>query len=120
MITELEPQQIFVFGSNIVGNHAGGAARQAHEQFGAVWGIGEGITGNCYAFPTLNRDIQQYDHVEMVSIRAAFYRCVRAHPELVFLLTPVGTGIAGYAPEYIADLFSDLPNNVKKIGWPNA
>lgn len=117
MITSLGENERFVFGSNIYGSHAGAAAKQANEQFGAVWGVGEGLTGQCYAFPTLDADMQQYNHVEMVSIRAAFYRCVRAHPELMFFLTPVGTGIAGYAKEYIEGLFADLPPNVRKIDW---
>jgi len=117
MITELEENQRFVFGSNICGSHAGGAAKQAHEQFGAEWGVGEGLTGMCYAFPTLNENMEQYSHVEMLAIVQTFYRCVRAHPELTFLLTPVGTGIAGYTKEYIQTLFADLPSNVKKVGW---
>lgn len=37
-ITELKPNEVFVFGSNLAGAHAGGAARIAMERFGAVWG----------------------------------------------------------------------------------
>lgn len=117
MITELEENQVFVFGSNILGNHAGGAAKQAHESFGAAWGVGEGLTGGCYAFPTLDKDMQQYTHTEMVSIRDAFYRCCVVHPEMTFLLTPVGTGIANLPKQYIKQLFKDLPTNVQKVGW---
>lgn len=112
MIAELKPTERFVFGSNIRGEHAGGAARQAYEQFGAAWGVGEGLTGQCYAFPTLNAGMQQYDHVEMVSIRAAFYRCARAHPEMTFLLTKVGCGIASYSEDYMRELFATPPTNV--------
>lgn len=43
---------IFVFGSNPEGRHGAGAARVAREQFGAVYGVGEGLTGNSYALPT--------------------------------------------------------------------
>lgn len=117
MINELEGGQRFVFGSNISGNHAGGAAKQAHESFGAVWGVGEGLTGNCYAFPTLDENMQQYTHAEMESIRDAFYRCCAGHPELTFLLSPVGTGIAGYPKQYIKQLFKDLPTNIQKASW---
>ena len=35
-IQELTENQIFVFGSNMNGNHAGGAARLAVERFGAA------------------------------------------------------------------------------------
>ena len=39
-ITELGPNDIFVFGSNLAGAHAGGAARLANQKFGAIWGQG--------------------------------------------------------------------------------
>jgi hypothetical protein len=115
--TGLEDSQYFVFGSNILGNHAAGAAKQAYESFGAQWGVGEGLTGKCYAFPTLDEKMEQYTHAEMLGILATFYRCTHAHPELTFLLTPVGTGIAGYPKQYINSLFASLPGNVKKVGW---
>lgn len=117
MITKLLDNEIFVFGSNIQGHHAGGAAFQAHQGFGAARGVGEGLTGQCYALPTLNETMQHYSHIEMLNIVATFYRCVKAHPELTFLLTPVGTGIAGYSEEYIGSLFGALPRNVRKVGW---
>lgn len=52
-ITELKTNEIFVFGSNIRGFHGGGAARIANKKFGAEWGVGEGLTGQCYALPTM-------------------------------------------------------------------
>lgn len=116
-VMQLGKGQRFVFGSNILGKHWGGAAQQAYKKFGAEWGVGEGLTGLCYAFPTLDESMGKYDHREMLSIRAAFYRCAEAHPELEFLLTPIGTGIAGYAKEYISELFESLPENVMKVGW---
>ena len=42
-ITSLEPNEIFVFGSNLQGYHGGGAARIALEKFGAEWGNGVGM-----------------------------------------------------------------------------
>lgn len=117
-ITALEESQVFVFGSNLGGNHVGGAAKQAADFFDAEMGVGEGLTGDCYAFPTLNEDMQQYSEGELVSIRAAFYRCCRAHPELTFLLTKVGCDIAGYGEDYMKNLFRDAPKNVvKPKGW---
>lgn len=117
MINELGPNEVFVAGTNMRGNHGAGAAKQAHEHFGLDWGIGEGLCHKTYAFPTLDEDMQRYSHVMMTRHRSAFYRCAKAHPELTFLLTKVGCGIAGYELEYIEDLFSDLPDNVKKVGW---
>ena len=52
-IESLGPDEVFVFGSNLQGIHAGGAARVALEKFGAVMGQGVGIQGQAYAIPTM-------------------------------------------------------------------
>lgn len=57
-IEELSSGEIFVFGSNLNGNHYGGAARIAYEKFGAEWGVAEGLSGNTYAIPTLDKEMQ--------------------------------------------------------------
>lgn len=118
MITSLQPHERFVFGSNLAGRHAGGAARQAFDQFGAEWGVGEGLTGQCYAFPTLNQELQRMAYENLVQSRDVFYRCAAAHPELTFLMTAVGTGIAGYSEEAMRSLFRNPPINVVvPEGW---
>lgn len=53
LIAALNPGEIFVFGSNAQGMHAGGAARFALEHFGAEWGVGEGLQGRSYAIPNV-------------------------------------------------------------------
>ena len=50
-IDSLKPDQIFVFGSNLIGYHSGGASMMAMQRFGAVWGQAEGPQGQCYAIP---------------------------------------------------------------------
>ena len=50
-IDTLLPKQIFVFGSNTLGYHTGGASGTARKKFGAVWGQAEGLQGQCYAIP---------------------------------------------------------------------
>lgn len=40
---------VFVFGSNPQGRHGAGAAKLAREQFGTIYGQGEGLQGNSYA-----------------------------------------------------------------------
>ena len=52
-IASLGENEIFVFGSNSQGSHGGGAAWYAHKNFGAEWGVGEGLTGRTYALPTM-------------------------------------------------------------------
>ena len=42
-INQLKENEIFVFGSNLKGMHAGGAARVAVDKFGAVWGQGPSL-----------------------------------------------------------------------------
>ena len=45
-ITSLEPNEIFVFGSNLKGMHGGGAAYIAYRKFGAIMGQGVGLQGS--------------------------------------------------------------------------
>ena len=54
IIEELKENEIFVFGSNPEGRHGAGTAKIAKEKFGAVYGVGRGLTGQCWALPTKN------------------------------------------------------------------
>lgn len=102
-ITELKPNEIFVFGSNLAGQHIGGAAHIAHEKFGAVWEQGVGRQGQCYAIPTMQGGVKTIEpYVDK------FCEYVWCHPELTFLVTRIGCGIAGFKDEEIAPLFADL------------
>lgn len=83
-ITTLEAGEIFVFGSNAQGMHLGGAARTAHMKFGAVWGNGEGLQGQSYAIPTMEGEESTKCAVER------FVQFAQEHPELKFLVTPIG------------------------------
>lgn len=112
MITKLEPGQIFVFGANRAGRHGAGAARQAMLMFGAKYGIGEGMTGNSYAFPTLGEHLEQLPMSDMERSRDRLYVCCRDNPGKQFLLTKVGCGLAGYRESDMRDLFMDAPGNL--------
>ena len=107
-IEVLSENEIFVFGSNLGGKHVGGAARQAYQKFGAEWGVGTGPTGRCYAIPTMHGGIEVVaPHID------AFIKYASEHPELIFLVTKVGCGVAKFHPSQIAPLFapaSKLPN----------
>ena len=101
-IEELESYEIFVFGSNLAGMHSGGAARAAFNRFGAVWGQGTGLQGQCYAIPTMHGGPEAIEpYVD------EFICFAKKHPELEFLVTRIGCGIAGFKDEEIAPLFSD-------------
>jgi len=109
-VTTLGPDQIFVFGSNDQGHHMGGAARTAVDQFGAIWGQARGLQGQSYAIITVG------DGVSVDSIRdevQAFFEFARANPNLTFLMTKIGSGIAGFPEEQMRGLFGpETPDNV--------
>ena len=101
-IVELDEDEIFVFGSNLHGFHSGGAARAAMDKFGAEWGVGVGRTGQTYAIPTMHGGVDVIKpYVD------EFVEYAKAHPELRFLVTRVGCGIAGFRDEDIAPLFAE-------------
>ena len=105
-ITELDEGEVFVFGSNGLGAHDGGAAATAVAKFGAIYGQAEGPQGQSYAINTM-------DGFEVIAEQVAqFIEFARGHPELTFLVTEIGCGIAGYSPEEVAPLFKDAPGNV--------
>lgn len=107
-ITSLQPYEVFVFGSNIRGMHGGGAAAIACRKFGAEWGVGEGLTGQCYALPTMEGGVDYIaDKVQN------FITCAKLHPEKKFYVTKIACGIAGFTIEEIGPLFVDaidMPN----------
>lgn len=123
LITKLGWRDVFVFGSNTRGRHGGGAALVAHERFGAEWGIGEGRTGKCYAFPTLDASHQKLDIGELQMARDRLFAACRKEWWRRFLLTRVGTGIAGYDEKTMRGLFGSYPwrpaprNLIKPPGW---
>ena len=117
MITNLKENQVFVFGSNELGEHIGGAAKQAL-QFGAINGVGEGLMEQSYAFPTLDRSFQKRSRNKlMVSVYKLYMTC-KQNPNKEFLLTKVGCGIAGFEEKFMAKLFRNAPSNlVSPEGW---
>lgn len=111
-ITELDKDEVFVFGSNLRGMHGGGAAATAHRCFGAVWGKGVGLQGQSYAIPTMQGGVETVKpYVD------DFIKFAKEHPELRFLVTKIGCGIAGFREEDIAPLFTDAVG-IKNIVLP--
>ena len=81
-ITSLKPNEIFVFGSNLLGHHMGGAARIALEKFGAIYGQGVGLQGNSYAIPTMQGGVETIKpYVD------EFIDFAGQHPELTRVIT---------------------------------
>ena len=108
-VESLKDGQVFVFGSNLIGYHSGGASLVAMQRFGAVWGQAEGPQGQCYGIPV---DIRG-EAVENVSAYMKrhidkFLSYAKAHPELSFLVIRVGCGNAGFDEEFVAPFFKEV------------
>lgn len=107
-IHTLKENEIFVFGSNLGGVHGGGAARIAMEKFGAVMGQGVGLQGQSYAIPTMQGGVETIEPYVK-----EFFQFAEEHPEMTFLVTRIGCGIAGFTDAEIAPMFVSaihLPN----------
>ena len=105
-IESLELNEVFVFGSHANGAHGGGAARTAYEKFGAVLGEAHGLLSQIYAIDT-KRGL-----VEMAKEATAFLKFASEHPELRFLVSEIGCGIAGCTVSQVAPLYTGAAGNV--------
>ena len=114
-ITQLQPNEIFVFGSNLKGMHGGGAAYVAYRKFGAVIGQGVGLQGQSYAIPTMQGGVETIrPYVD------EFIQFAKEHDNLTFLVTRIGCGIAGFTDSEISPLFKEahgVENIVLPEGW---
>lgn len=111
MITSLNKDEIFVFGSNLAGIHGAGAAKYALK-FGAMYGQGKGIQGNTYAIPTKDSNIRTLPLANIRIFVLEFLVYAKDHPSLTFLVTEIGCGLAGYTPKQIAPFFKYHTDNV--------
>ena len=114
-ITSLKPNEIFVFGSNTEGRHGLGAAKKALE-FGAKYGKAEGLQGQTYAIIT--KDLtkpkdQQMKSVPIEKIGKGIQDMLlfaKNNSDKIFLVTKLGSSLAGYTVEEIANIFEKLKN----------
>lgn len=109
---------IFVFGSNLAGIHGAGAAACALKEHGAIWGCGLGIQGNSYAVPTKDHNIQTLPLSEIQKYVEEFLHFATMNPDMTFLVTRIGCGLAGYQDKDIAPFFKFAPSNcLLPEGW---
>jgi hypothetical protein len=106
---------VFVFGANLRGVHGKGAAKVAHVNFGAEYGVGEGRTGDAYAIPTKSAPtMKPEDRLPLDRVQQSVQRFLehaQEHPAERFFVTRVGCVLAGFKDEEIAPLFADAPEN---------
>lgn len=109
-ITKLEPNQVFVFGSNQSGRHGKGAAKTALG-WGAKWGQAEGPQGRTYGIPTKDHSIRRtLSILEIKPYVDTFIEYASYHPNTIFLVTEIGCGLAGLDPKEVAPLFREATN----------
>lgn len=111
-------KNVFVFGSNQKGIHGKGAARSAYLYWGAKRGIGFGFRGQSFAIPT-KASVQKSLTIPVIRHYVdEFLDFARRTPELTFLVTPIGTGFAGFTHDQMAPLFKGYPENcVMPLEW---
>jgi hypothetical protein len=139
-ITHLEPNEVFVFTSNLQGfSGAGSAGYATFNEPGNVWrkydydkwpigakgkwnykgqseGYGEGDIGKSYAIPTVTHAGRKRS-IPLLAIKRSidkFRTFACEHPEYIFYVAQgVETGLNGYSVEEMADIWKgDWPDNV--------
>lgn len=99
-VSTLKDDEIFVFGCRCSGRHMEGAAYFTLNNFGAVYGQGEGRQGQSYAIATAG---VRLSHINDEVMRFTEYAAT--HPELKFLVTVVGCGMGCWRASQIAPMF---------------
>lgn len=116
-IKVLTGKEIFVFGSNLSGRHGKGAAKTALT-WGAEWGKASGLQGRTYGIPTKDASIRRTLTIEEIKpFVNEFINFAKENQHLIFLVTEVGCGLAGYKPKDIASLFKEAID-IKNIHLP--
>jgi len=119
-VTQLEPHQIFVFGSNRQGRHGKGAALAAKKHFGAEYGNGYGRQGQSYAICTkeLRKDCTPVFAGDIRGEIRRLYRYAMKHPSLEFIIPYKSTSVNlnGFLPKQMAEMFAtalpSIPSNI--------
>lgn len=115
---------VFVFGSNPEGRHGAGAAKIAVTQFGAKYGIGEGLVGDSYALPTKdlrvkeNKGLRSISKEEIINNISNLYKTAKQNPNKKFAIAYTNveqSSLNGYTGIEMADMFKEaglIPNNI--------
>lgn len=122
----IKPEQdtIFVFGSNPEGRHGAGAAKVAKEQFGAIYGQGEGLQGNAYALPTKDLRIKENKGFKSISPEQItenikkLYEVAKQNPTKKFKIGYTNTtekSLNGYTGFEMIEMFNNVSNRPSNI-----
>ena len=72
-----------------------------------------GRTGDAYAIPTKDAQLRTLPLPHIRQYVNEFLAYARDNPALLFKVTAIGTGLAGYRHEDIAPLFAQAPPNCR-------
>lgn len=98
-VEDLPTGQVFVFGSNQSGRHGKGAAKTAL-RWGAKWGQASGHQGRTYGIPTKNYSVTRTLALDEIRRHVDdFVAFAASRPDLTFLVTEIGCGLAGLHPD---------------------
>lgn len=122
-ITKLKENEIFIFGSNSLGEHRGGSAKTAFENFGAIWGQAKGLQGSSYGIVTIDlpSELNVKNKISLGNITLQIielYKFANENKHLTFYMTKIGTLRAGFTTENISAIFSILGEVPKNIVLP--
>ena len=104
-------ETIFTFGSNEKGVHGAGAAKFAVQHHGAKMGIAVGLQGTSYAIPTKDGMLNTLPLAQIKVYVEGFMKFAAQNTGLVFNVTRIGCGLAGYKDQDIAPMFTYAPSN---------
>lgn len=113
---DVRDSRIFVFGSNLAGNHGKGAAETAVQQYGAIMGQGEGLQGHAYAIPTKDARLRPLPLDRIIPYIQKFVEFTHLYP-MHYYVTPVGCGYANYVPMQIAPHFKGAIRSLFPLPW---
>lgn len=115
---------IFVFGSNLEGRHGAGAAKIAREQFGAIYGLEEGLQGNAYALPTKdlrvkeNKSLRSIPPEQIIESIKKLYETAKQYPNDQFKVAYRNinkASLSGYTGLEMIEMFKkagSIPTNI--------
>lgn len=112
IIHTLPESTVFVFGSDLKGQHSTGAARIAVRHFGALIGVAKGWSGQSFAIPILDEDLEPLPLAQIAAYIDDFKIYTQNHPQHYYFITALGCGSAGHAVAHIAPLFKHVSDNV--------
>lgn len=103
--------EVFVFGSNEAGRHGRGAALTAYKKYGAKYGYGYGRSGQSFAIPTKDTEIETLPIETINQYIQGFLAYAKSQYNTPFQITRIGCGLAGYTDAEIAPLFNSASHN---------